>query len=339
MKTKLFSKLAVTMMTVALGAGIVGSISGTVAWFQYSTRSTVAYEGAAAHCSENLQIRIRHGDDTGTYKWEQDLSVAKIKAYLEDDAAGNRVNSTQLRPVTSGELNANKVATKFYKNPIYQYASTTTWGEADDQNDYVVIPLELRVKDVTGSTTDTFLAKKIYISDVTLQGAATQDTGVTTDVSPALRMGVKAGETGAATLTDYATFSKDGADVDVFGALDLNGDGHDDKDGIYSDWAAGNEIVYGDKDKVAKATGLTKAADDTTVGVANDADPYDIVGKEIGSTAANKTLSVDLVIYIEGWTKLGTGSAATALWDAGTSVGYKFNAGIRFSAEAHNDND
>lgn len=338
MKTNIFSKVAVTMMTVALGAGIVGSISGTIAWFQYSTRSTVAYEGAAAHCSENLQIRIRSGEDTGTYKWDQDLSTAEIKAYLEDDAAGNRVNSTQLRPVTSGELDTGKVATTFYKNPIYQYATTSLWGTADPTNDYVVIPLELRVKDVTGSTTDTFLAKKIYISDVTLQGGATQPTGVTTDMSAALRMGVKAGATGGE-LTDYATFSKDGASVNVYGALDLNQDGTADKDGIYSEWAAGTEIVYGEDGKVAKATGLTKVTDNTTIGVADDSNPYSIKGKEIGSTAANKTLSVDLVIYIEGWTKLGTGASATALWDAATSVGYVFNAGIRFSAEAHNAND
>ena len=333
MKTNIFSKVAVTMMTVALGAGIVGSISGTIAWFQYSTRSTVAYEGAAAHCSENLQIRIR-SEDTTTFAWDQDLSTSEIKTYLETAVASKgagRTTAEQLRPVTSGELAEFGVATSFYKNPIYQYTDKAKWGAADEKYDFVRLPLELRVKDVTGSSTDTFLAKKIYISDVTIAAGATQPTGVTNDVTPALRVGVLAG-TDASALTAYTTFSSTGTDVDVSGQLDLNGDGEADKGPGY-DFNPGSTLTYGDSGKKAKST-KNDLVTSAVKGVANDADPYAIVGKEIGSTTASATLKVDLYIYLEGWTKLG--ETPNAIWDAATTIGYKFNVGVRFSAEAHN---
>ena len=337
MKTNIFSKVAVTMMTVALGAGIVGSISGTIAWFQYSTRSTVAYEGAAAHCSENLQIRIRSEDST-LGKWDQDLTTSEIKTYLETAVASKgagRAHAEQLRPVTSGELAANGVATSFYKNPIYQYPEQAKWGTATETDDFVRLPLELRVKDVTGASSDTFLAKKIYISDVTIAAAATQPTGVTNDVTPALRVGVMAG-TDASALTAYTTFSKDGTAVDVSGKLDLNGDGALDKDGNYN-FSAGSEITYGDDGKKANSTAISTAASTTNPTVADDSDPYSITGKEIGSTTTTDTLKVDLYIYLEGWTKLGT--TPNAIWDAATTIGYKFNVGVRFSAEAHKANE
>ena len=83
MKTNLFSKVAVTMMTVALGAGVVGSISGTVAWFQYSTRSTVAFTGASTHCTENLQIRLYKSGQGADVGWASDLNSDTIKTALQ----------------------------------------------------------------------------------------------------------------------------------------------------------------------------------------------------------------------------------------------------------------
>ena len=83
MKTNLFSKVAVTMMTVALGAGVVGSISGTVAWFQYSTRSTVAFTGTSTHCTENLQVRLYDSTQTAEAGWASDLNAETIAAALK----------------------------------------------------------------------------------------------------------------------------------------------------------------------------------------------------------------------------------------------------------------
>lgn len=47
----------IATMAIAMAAGIAGSISGTVAWFQYNTRVTSEFTGTTAKCTEFLQVR------------------------------------------------------------------------------------------------------------------------------------------------------------------------------------------------------------------------------------------------------------------------------------------
>ena len=303
-------------MAIAAVAATVGSISGTVAWFQYSTRSTAAYRGASAHCTENLEIRIRAGTET-TYPWKRDLLSTDINTYLTNnggiDGAG-RTNGNALHPVTSQDLDEGAVATTLYKNPIYQYATPSTWGIATLE-DYIVIPLELRVLDVDGAASETFLQKKIYITNIDM-AAQTDDNPYFAkdhlDLTPALRVGVSAG-TNANDLAAYTTFSMTGETVNAYGTLDLNGDGAIDQTAGY-EWTTGRrDVMYGADSEVADShpiTQLTDAATDSTVGVAYDANPYAIKGKAIGTTdpanetATLRTLKVDLKVYLEGWTSL-----------------------------------
>ena len=77
--------------------------------------------------------------------------------------------------------------------------------------------------------------------------------------------------------------------------------------------------------------------------VVDDADPYTLHAKEIGSTTASATLSVDLLIYLEGWTELSDKKATSgntnvdikSIWDITQADGAKFNVGVRFTTEAH----
>ena len=186
MKTNTAKKVIVSAMAIAMGAGIAGSISGTVAWYQYSTRATVAYQGAAAQCSENLQIRIASGENP----WKSDLTTTDVMNYLTSTAGGRTAaNYQQLRPVTSGSLAANKAASSFYRHPLYQYAAQDKWGAATKAVDYIEIPLEFRVVKVDGEVDDNgdpknFLAQDLYITDVTLESTAQGK-----DVTEAVRIG------------------------------------------------------------------------------------------------------------------------------------------------------
>ena len=353
------AKLLVGTLAIVATAATVGSISGTVAWFQYSTRSTVSYTGASAHCSENLQIRIRHSTDE-KYPWQSDLTASDISKYLTnattDTTPGiGRSNATNLRPVTTGQFDVSTTKVPdladLHKSPIYQIWSTSNWQAATNE-DYVVIPLELRVLDVNGKTSAETLARKIYISNITLQAASDNPSGKE-DISSALRVGISAGNltSSVTTLTKYTTFSKSGGAVNVAGKLDLNKDGYADKDGNY-DWDTRNEQFYGDYDTAnskpftATSTGLTAVSSADAVGIVNDENPYSITGKEIGSVATDNTLAVDILLYLEGWQELGSykanvgGSANVdmkTIWDAATFVDAKFNFGIRFTSEVHPD--
>ncbi len=374
MKTSNKKKIIVSTLALAMGAALAGSISGSVAWYQYSTRATAEFTGTAAHCTEALEIRVRSSDEA-TFGWRSDLPASVIASYLTTEIASGgaeRNNATDLHPVTSGELAEGEVASTFYRNPIYQYGAQSTWGAATATEDYVVIPLELRVKDVDGGANVTMLEKDIYVSAVALEAETTNPARA--DVSNALRLGVSAG-TDANALTQYATFSKTGDDVEVAGALDLNNDSQMDKTNTFS-WQSGKQILYGTSESfvevaneearnaleaaaddiayvtgdkfyqyngssweeyeipVAESTAITPVTSDV-LGVADDSDPYDITGTAIGTATASNTLKVDLVIYLEGWQQLG----GSALWNSSnttdSTIGAQFNVGIRFSAEAH----
>lgn len=335
-------KSLVGTMAIAAVAATVGSISGTVAWFQYSTRATAAYHGAAAHCTENLEIRIRSTNGT-IGAWKHDLTTADITTYLSTNTAGGGANrdtaANTLRPVTSGDLALGEVPSELYKNPIYQYADMSTWGVATATEDYVLLPLELRVEDLDGDASADYLAKKIWISDITIEAQADRaDPAYTasehTDLSSAIRVAVSAGQSGSA-KTAYATFAMDPADVTVSGKLDLNDDGEDDKVAGYDFQDDRADVVYGYPSgaHVAKSTTTLASAGSGKKGIADDSDPYTIDETEIGSTTTEKTLEVDVMIYLEGWKQLG--SPASAIWDIGETVGAEFNVGIRFSAETH----
>jgi len=51
------TKLVVGVLAVAGVASLVGSISGTVAWFQYNTRTVAEFGGTTTKCSEYLEMR------------------------------------------------------------------------------------------------------------------------------------------------------------------------------------------------------------------------------------------------------------------------------------------
>ena len=384
-------KLLVGTMAIAAVAATVGSISGTVAWFQYSTRSTAAYSGAAAHVSENLEIRIAraakdlNGDSDTTDDgeaaydgpWLKDLRVADVQAYLAHTRA---TEDYDLRPITSGAAldEENKVATTFYKNPIYQYsgeyapeAPAVSYWQAADKMDYVELPIELRVLDVNGAAEDQYLAKNVYLTDVTIAKATVASK---LDITNALRVSFECG-------TNKVTYSKTGGEIDTYGKLDLNADGRIDKETGYEDFQALNDFVYGTEGSTETTTKAVAA------NFANDANPLNIEGTPLGVTPTNGTgLAVTVRIYLEGWQKLETtvkyittthanktaldtaqddspfavagqfyktadgkiygydgsefteaedGKAMSSIWNDDEFVSAGFNVGMRFTADAH----
>lgn len=328
------AKLLVGTLAVAAVAATVGSISGTVAWFQYSTRSTVAYSGAAAHVSENLQIRLykaAQGEQGQpnyvapiSTEWKSDLRVADVQDYIK--AVRGDGADYDLRPITSGAaLDAtNKVATEFYKDPNYQksgvYETTKNHWLAATEKDYVELPIELRVIDRDGAAADseTFLNKPIYLTDLTVKDGNAANSGKG-NISDALRVSFECGD-------NKVTFSNKGDTVATSGYLDLNGDGRLDKKEGYEDFQQLDNFMYGGKldndQQVASEEVTTKirAAETTATAddyLADDSDDVNIVGKALGTTNGASGLKVTVRIYLEGWQQLSTEvkSVATAYDD------------------------
>lgn len=354
------AKLLVGTLAIASVAATVGSISGTVAWFQYSTRSHIEYEGTTAHCTESLQVSV---DGTN---WKQDLSATDINAAI---TRTTKTAKNVLTPVTSGNLALSTAAADLYSNPIYQYAGeypdagkdNNFWHRATN-DDYVEFPVYFRVLDVDGGNSASYLAKKVYLSDVTI-AAAVANTNVSNAVRVAVFKGIGTSKTG------FGTYSANGNPVDAYGELDLNNDGAVDTAKKYSfETGTFTPLVYGQGSGTkanpqalsfgTAASALATGAQNEGNKIANDADPYNIIGNELGTTVVSPTqsdpdLAITVRIYVEGWAPLDAtnfGAIAedkpdptadvpngkpTLVWDVAKTSAVTFNVGLRFSAETH----
>ena len=340
------TKIIVPTLALAMGAALAGSVSGTVAWFQYATRAQASYIGATAHCSELLQIQATAvGANIDDNNWKNELGYSDINAALtksvddDDDTATPDVVTTygsDIVPITAGGIASNAaLPTDLYRNPLYQEVDMAKWCKATVAN-YVQFELHFHVKDVDGKSAVTYLAKKLYLKDLSIVSLNDDADGTDDlDIYKAIRVHVSDG-------TTNALFANGVTSTTTAGALDLNNDTFNDKASYY-EWntpASNPDLVYGSKLNGADVSTTTQSSiNAASAGVlADDSDPYNIVAGTNGllgtTAAANDGFKLTVTIWLEGWQPLGA-SAASAMWDPATYIGQKFGVGFRFACEAH----
>ena len=228
------TKFVVTALITCSTAALVGSISSTIAWYQYSTRVSAVYLGASAGARGNLRLRIK-----GTNNWINDLTYLDVADYLREQNKGQLIT-----PITSGPMNAddaiktdNNGGMVFYQNPDGGVPAervdynNLSWKPADDSM-YVSIPLELRFEHESTNGL-TFLEKDVYISDLLIQGdwKNSQDSeNKKEDLSESIRVHISSYQSndqsqGHADTAINRLISKNGGTILTEGYLDLNGDG------------------------------------------------------------------------------------------------------------------
>ena len=322
-------KIIVSALALAIGAGLAGSVTSTIAWYQYSTRTTAAYVGVAGGTSGNLQLRFKEDGQAADAGWDTKILKEDMAAYL---ASKSRASS--IVPITSGEMNVkDNVPTKFYCNPLYGYAEQSSWKEATAAN-YVKIELELRYVEGKGTASEANLAKDIYLSDLFLAKDASDTTHE--DLSSAVRFQVAAYTDPAA--KQNRLLSKNGDVTATHGYLDLNNDTFDDvkydnksdKYGFTN--GEGTKIDYGVTALNANPLQKTYAPSEILADLANDVKGGDrLLGTTVASSSA--FLSVDITIWVEGWAKLPEGNSGKAIWDVEDFSSAKFDVGFEFEAE------
>ena len=306
---KNLSKVIVPTLAIAIGAAVAGSISGTVAWYQYSTRVNAAYIGTSVGLSENLQISLRDAaSGKSYYGWKGSLTHNDMELYLSDKALGQKV-----QPITSGAMTEDAALNKiggtgadkndplFYKNPIRAYTATSPysgWLKAD-KSMYVTIPLRLRYKQLDNEKVDdkdeAYLAKKVYLSDLLIQqdyrnsGHADPEDD-RADLSDAIRVQIHSWRDddtseGYATSSINRLISKNGGTTQTNGQLDVDGvDGIDSiKTGV-----SGAEYGFGDQNDVEitpikYGDGVQKSYSAKTT-IDEGAAMYNSKGEEMAST-------------------------------------------------------
>lgn len=246
------TKFVVAALITCSVAALAGSISSTIAWYQYSTRVSAVYLGASAGSKGNLKIRIK-----GTNNWTNDLTYIDVADYLREQNKGQLVT-----PITSGPMNADSAIKTndngemvFYQNPDggvpterVDY-SNQSWKTADDSM-YVSIPLELSFQG-EGTSGQSYLEKNVYISDLLIQGDWKNKQNNKEDLSSAARVHISSYQSNDQSQNHSDTainrlISKDGGTVLTEGYLDLDGDGDLDE---YVTGPSGANYHFGDEDE------------------------------------------------------------------------------------------
>ena len=266
-------RIVIPTLSICLGAAIVGSISGTVAWYQYSTRVSTAYLGTTAGTAGNLKLRIK-----GTDSWVNSLTKEDIAKYLDDNSLGQNIT-----PITASNLGADDaikvydakanptdesiIKPLFFKNPVRGFEervdySSSSWLKADESM-YVQIPLEVAFIEYDGikkgEEDKEYLAKDVYISDLLIQEdwQNTNDSeNLKKDLSSAIRVHVSSSykEDNEGQLVNKSfnrLISKNGGSILTEGYLDLDGD---DRDDTYVDGDRAAQYGFGDSSTIAANT-------------------------------------------------------------------------------------
>ncbi len=325
MPMKLNSKKLITSaMLTLIGASMVGSVAGTVAWYQYSTRASAAYVGTSTKCSEKLQVVVGTGAEAATKNdedWETALSVSDITGYIAATQSGqNATTAGQVTPVTAGNQKKDAALNTLKAHPVYNYTEYTAWENAK-ATDYVTFPLTFRVVDVDGASTTSTLAQDmdLYLQDLLIQADKNNPTAKG-NISDAIRVHFATTEDPA----KYWLFSKKGETIDTCGALDLDGDGSPDEASArhtnYS-FEDTTTLTYGDADSKEEAYKLADVKATDTNGALTG-------GQAIGTIAKNTTLTINVTLWLEGWQKFGESGSESAMCNPATYIGAMFDVGM-----------
>ena len=311
------NRIIVPALSLLIGVTLAGSISGTIAWYQYSTRANAAYVGVSSGTTGNLQLRLNGGE------WLTRLTKNDVASYLNSANIGN-----DIKPITSGNMDKNDaVPANFYRNPIAGKGEYAKWEKADQSN-YIVLPLELRFVEK-----DENVAKDVYLSDLYIASDA-NNAADKKDLSDAIRFHISSND---GTNQINRLISKQGGSVATNGKLDLDGDGNLDQAYTGNKYGFGDDnelvdVIYGEGNQVSYAAdvdnGLIVGTNDENL----DLDKLELDGasKSIGKTVASDSnyLKVNITIWVEGWQEF----AGSSIWDK-DYIDSMFDVGFEFATD------
>jgi hypothetical protein len=218
------NKIIVSALALAVGASLVGSVSSTIAWYQYSTRANVSFIGESSGFSGNLQMRFVSEADDDT-AWRTKITWQEMEAeLLATDYAQKIV------PMTFGRMSKDDACPATgYIQPLPGVSDMTKWVKATSKN-YAQFQLQLRYNERDGveegdpATDEKNVEKDVYLTKLLIQEDA--NNGTKGDLSDAVRVHISSSY---GQQSKNKLISNQGKEIAVKGALDIDGDGDDDQ--------------------------------------------------------------------------------------------------------------
>ena len=312
------NKIIIPAAMLAVGVALVGSISSTLAWYQYSTKAQAAFIGTSIGQSENLEILTANGTT-----WKSNLTSTDVNALAS--ATGQYPN---LLPVSPG-VTVDKDDAIPAKTAFKEGIETGVGGYRGDAQAANVIQFDLKMRYKKTAAESTYEAKKLKLSDLTIMNNASNTKGA--DLYKTLRVHLSVVDGSENFLFANDENSNDTEfTINTYGNLDTDNDNEYDR-AIGYEWENKGLVTYGN---------------DGTTETSYNASALNLGNNpmELGELAANENgTTIRVTIWIEGWHKLsgistenkdyGSDSHTASVWDPAQYVGQKFNIGLRFQAE------
>ena len=262
---KLKPALVFSFLGIATFASLVGTVSGTLAWYAYNSRVTLSYSGTSVENSVQLQIGLACPDvmtdedfldvmedpedlGDGLYYYfapmGYGLSPTVINAYL----AKFEYATNELEPITSGYFDPTIHTTGFSPKaaPTAENPSIIT---AAKKKNYLKLPFIFRASRSKSNTPEYVKNAEIWLTDA--KAAASSTTGG--NVYKAMRIFFDRDNTDYNNKDFILNPSASSAgETKVGGFLDLSMDG-------YYDFDNNKEVVYGEWDTSADPTDYLSA--------------------------------------------------------------------------------
>ena len=322
-------RIAVSALALATGVCLAGSVTGTIAWYQYSTRASAIYNFTSAGGTRgSLQINVGGNNDN----WFTRLTHDDISSYLDATNSGD-----QLVPITSGSMNKESpLPEQFYKEPLPKHGPYAEWRKANTHN-YISLPLQLRYVDHKNGDDVVCSSKRVYLTKLSFTNGPNSF-----DITESIRFHITSFNKDNEASRVNRLVSKNGGKILTHGALDLNGDGKDDyvRPGKGYDFNGSEQTIdYGEGEQesfVASADANESNGYYPFLAEFNEEISsleklvYDVdKSKSIGLTGFGQddVLNVVITIWIEGWQNLSNGS----IWNS-NSIGSNFNIDFEFTA-------
>ena len=302
---KFNKKIVVASLSTAMGLSLVGAIGGTVAWYQYSTKTTTSVVATSVANSGVLQISSNGTD------WMRDLP----------QTATGSTNDNKLLPVTFGQENDDgSLKDVAYCTPEAGKPGYQGWDVATAGVEYLQYDIHLRASQINEAGEVEYLEKKVYLSDITIEDVTTGKT-----VSDALRINIDV-ENGEKFMISKEAQS----DLELYGPLELDGNEEPDVIGGYVwDDGFGEECIYGIENEVQNTLGITDIeASQTEIEAQGDE-------KVICTTPADEDgILLRITIWLEGWHQLTPDAVADqeikANWSPEKGRGASIRCGLTF---------
>ena len=327
---KIKNKLIAGGLMSVVACALVGSITGTFAWYQYSNSATASMHGVSIGASQNIQMKM---DDANAEWINGNLDWDDIYPYLSQTQSAQLDATThdfKLAPVSNGSNNGNSALTKVN--------NVETWyGNPDGSQDklpvvttgYLQFSFYVRIAETDGSPNDqtqglkyTYPAGTLYVTDI---------AGVASVMDFALRMHVNMGD------SSYFVVNPTDEDADT---VNLSADLVQSRKYDWENSATDTTITYSlpigsaaAGDLVSLAHSAVKPTKNATTGKLEN-------GKSV-AIPANTGVKLTVTLWIEGFANSEEDNDQTATvdesktsqwWDIEATVGDQIKAGFELTA-------